>query len=146
MGNNKRLQDYTLISGQGTPNDDKSGIIDIRDQFVNRSDTLEFYKNTGEIIYTDKSNTKHKGRFGLRDNGYLLLAFLAENPGKTFTAKELAVNLNNARSESISTDDRRIRDTIQTIRKELGLIKNKANDIFMVDKGFGIGCKIEIKL
>lgn len=145
MGKNKQLQDYVLISGQTNPRNNKQKIIDQRGMLADRSNTLEFYKSTGNVTYIDRSGKNHTGHFGPRDNGYLLLSLLIQYPGKIYTADQTAEVLNKAREYSDSTPDRRARDTIQTIRKELGLVKDKVNDFFIVDKGFGLNCKVEIK-
>lgn len=142
MGDKKQDQRFNTISGQ--PQQFEGQNI-IRGDIVDRSNTLEFYKGSGDVIYLDKSGKPRKGHFNPRDNGYLLLAFLTQYPGRVFTADETVKVLKKERSDGDSGADRRVRDTIQTIRKELGLVKDKVNDFFIVEKGFSIGCKVELK-
>lgn len=110
-----------------------------------KNNTLEFHINSGAAIYVDKSSKKYKGSFGIRDNSYKLLTYLAQHPGQSFTPEELGAYLNKQREGAYSTPDRRIRDTVQTIRKTLGFTKNKTSDFFNVDKGYGIKCTVVIK-
>lgn len=110
-----------------------------------KHNTLEFYINSGTAIYVDKSGKKYKGSFGIRDNSYKLLTYLAQHPGQSFTPDELDMLLNKQRQGAYSTPDRRIRDTIQTIRRTLGFTQNKTSDFFNVDKGYGIKCSVIIK-
>jgi len=113
-----------------------------------KNNTLEFHINSGAVIYIDKLGEKHKAKFGTRDYGYLLLSYLVQHPGKTFTPEEIVTYLNKDRGQregAKSTPDRQVRDTIQTIRRKLKLTKNKKSDFFNVDRGFGIKCAVVIK-
>lgn len=101
---------------------------------------LIFYPKDGKVFY----NSNEQITFAPGTNPYLLISFLSTKPGVLFTAQEVAEVLNVPRSGGQdSTPDRRVRDTIKTIRKGLGLSDN--DDIFIVSKGFGFNCDIEIK-
>ncbi len=99
----------------------------------------------GHTIYWTDSLKKYMATFKPRTNPYILLIFLVQNPGEIFSDEELVDKLNPQRRDANSADDRRIRDTIETIRKKLKLTKNPEDDFFTVDKGFGLNCIVELK-
>jgi len=136
------ITDFNLIAGQVSTPIDPDRVI--RGHLVDLTNTLQFNKSTGDVVYTDKLGNAHQGHLSPRGNSYLLLSFLSDNPRKVFTADEIEKVLNKQRRDAFSTPDRRVRDTIQTIRKELKIVNDKVNDFFLVDKGFGLTCKVEI--
>lgn len=90
------------------------------------------------------SMNKYEALFKIGSNDFLLLRYLAspDNLSKTFTSDELAKKINQERQGWIGSNERRIRDTIQSIRKKLSI--KKADDPFIVSgKRFGLDCDIE---
>lgn len=102
-----------------------------------------------KVIYIAKSGRHYEGEFDTNDNPYLLLKFLAANPNKLFTKKdikELGDVLNPPKGGDNDPDDeRRVRDTFTYIRKLIGLRDNKKDDPFVSARGFGLMCDVEIK-
>ncbi len=104
---------------------------------------LILYKN-GRTVYTAPTGRKYEGKFSTKTNPYLLLQFLSKELGKVFEVQDLAKCLRNPRvGAEGTTEDRRVRDTVQSIRKKLKL--PEGDDFFIVDKGFGLDCDVELK-
>lgn len=112
----------------------------------NESGKLVFYKD-GSVHYVALSGQTYKAKFKLGTNSYKLLHYLADNSGSVFSYSDLVKKINVSRQGAEATDETRIRDTIQIIRRELGLTKeNKIDDLFRVDgKHFGVKFNAEIK-
>lgn len=102
-------------------------------------------QKNGHTIYWTNSLKKFEATFKPRTNPYKLLNFMGRQPDKMSTAKELVEVLNAQRENANSIDDRRVRDTVQTVRKKLGLIQNSQDDFFIVENGFGLKCDVELK-
>lgn len=104
------------------------------------------FSRSGLIEYTTKSLTVHKTSFKPLTNPYRLLDFLVHNPledNKTYSFSKLARELRKPRKKvEYADDERRVRDTIQSIRVGLGY---NGDELFNVDKGFSIKCKVSIK-
>ncbi len=109
-------------------------------------DKLVFYIRTGKTLYFDKKGQEHKAEFRPKTNPYLLLKFLSKSPVETFTSEEIAKELRNPRrGGEDSTPDRRVRDTMEAVRK--GLKLTEEDDFFIVDKGsFGLKCDVELRI
>lgn len=110
---------------------------------ANYENKLILYRN-GRTIYIENYKNVYEYKFNLKTNPHLLLLFLAQNPTKTFSVIELDKKLKAQRHNANSTEERRIRDTIQEIRRKLKL--NESSDFLTVDrKIFGIRCSSEFR-
>lgn len=106
---------------------------------------LIIHQRDGRVTYWTNALRKYEAIFKPRTNPYNLLLYMAQHPIKLFSAEELDRILNPQRKGADSTEDRRARDTIQTIRDKLDLNQNPEDDFFIVGKGFGLKCDIELK-
>lgn len=110
---------------------------------------LIFYKTDGRTsyIYDYASNPKetYHSKFNPKTNPYKLLEFLTKNPNQKYPVKDLVKLLNDLRSDvNFPDNDRRVRDTIQIIRKRLKLLNE--HDFFIIDKKeYGIKCNVELR-
>lgn len=105
------------------------------------------FNYNGELKYITPTGKIYTAKFLKRNNSYKLLVYLTSNPAEEHASTELVKVLNKVRADGDFPDkDRRVRDTIQNIRKQLGIIKaNKQDDFFIVNKkNYGLGCAIEI--
>lgn len=102
-------------------------------------------QKNGYVVYWTNTLRKFQTTFKPKTNPYNLLNFMGQQPDKIFTAKESVGVLNPQRIDAYSTDDRRVRDTVQTIRNKLGLTQSPQDDFFIVEKGFGLKCDVEFK-
>lgn len=109
--------------------------------FQDTKETLILYRD-GNVSFTTVSGNVKKGKFRIKSNPYNLLLYMSKEPYKIFSFDELVVFLKKPRSESDSTNERRVRDTIQSIRKELKLAEG---ELFIVDYGFGLNCDVQIR-
>ena len=106
-----------------------------------KGDTLTFNIN-GEVSYISPTGELYKTKLTKNSNSYNLLSFLVDQPKKLFNFSELAEKLNRPRGHAQApSDERRVRDTIQSIKKAL---KYYGKDLFLSDYGFGIKCKVNI--
>lgn len=112
---------------------------------VNDRGRLILHQKEGRIVYWTASLKRYETILKPKTNPYCLLQYLIQNPIKVFPTKDLVGQLNPQRTEGYGTDDRRVRDTVEAIRKKLGLTKNPQDDIFIVDRGFGLKCDVELK-
>jgi hypothetical protein len=100
---------------------------------IHRDGRVHFHSITGDI---------HETKFKVNSNSYLLLSFLAHKPNETFRFGEIAKNLKQARRLADTDKETRVRNTVKEIRKKLILFPK---EMFKVDKGFGLNCKVIIK-
>lgn len=100
---------------------------------------LYFSIESGKAIYISNEQIKYTGLFQLKNNSYLLLKFLSQNPRKLFSAKELNNTLNKQRQHGNSTEDRRVRDSIKAIIKEMG-----TGEFLTTKKGWMLNCNVEL--
>lgn len=108
----------------------------------NNGNTLIFYED-GEIVYIDPTGKEYQTKLKTKTNSYSLLKFLVHNPHRVFEFGKLAESLKKIRSQVDSSDDeRRVRDTIQSIKEKL---KYQGDDLFNSDHGFGLNCDVLIK-
>ena len=117
-------------------------------KFVTEYETAETIGNTlifytdGRVIYVSPQGKEYKTSFGTKTNSYKLLQFLTRTPFQPFSFKELATTLNKARSDfDLEDDERRVRDTVQAIKKKLG---DNGDDLFIADYGFGLKCNVNL--
>lgn len=110
------------------------------------NNTLFFNINDGKITYTTPSGETFEGKLKIGTNSYKLLYFLVNQANKRFEFTELVQKLNAPRAQSYSTDERRVRDTVDSIKKALknGRKRYYGDDLFNSDSGFGIKCKVHI--
>jgi hypothetical protein len=100
---------------------------------------------SGEVVYFSGNGRQYKTSkpFGRKTNSFLLLDFLSKYPQIIFKADDLVKHLKNPRSGGeYSLPDRRIRDTIQTVRERMEL--SAESDFFVMESGFGIKCDVEL--
>lgn len=117
-------------------------LVEQYDKADKQGNTLIFSEN-GEVIYIDPSGKEHNTNLKTKTNSYSLLKFLVYHPHKVFKFNELADNLNDVRSQvDSSNDERRVRDTIQSIKEKL---QYQGDDLFESDYGFGLKCDVLIK-
>ena len=105
-----------------------------------------------KIVYFSPKQKLYTVDLGLKDNGYLLLRYFADNVSRIFRTKmeleELGERLKTTKTDirkGISHYDR-IRYTLDYLRDLLKLKENKDEDPFVSKKGFGIKCLISIKM
>lgn len=130
---------YTKLKRQQKAfNDKESGLlVDVR----NRLTFTVIGADKAKVVYISAKGKPYKAEF--TRNAFILLNQLAHNPHDRFDASEIAKKFHPLRPDS--TDERRVRDTIQHIRNKLGLAKNNSEDFFIVEsKRFGIGCAVEL--
>lgn len=105
---------------------------------------LRFHIESGDVEYRASSGKKYTAHFGKTTNSYKLLSFLVENPRKIFQVEELVKKLNKpTRRADSPTDDRRVRDTVQSIRDSFQI--DEGYDFFLVNNGFGLNCIVDIR-
>ncbi|EKE00323.1 MAG: hypothetical protein ACD_22C00047G0009 [uncultured bacterium] len=104
--------------------------------------TLIFHKD-GTIVYFSPTGEKHSAKLSLQRNAYKMLDYMVSSDREgIFKFSELGGVLNKPREHAQdSSNERRVRDTIQGIKKALNY---SGDDLFVVDKGFGIKCDIHI--
>lgn len=91
------------------------------------------------------SGKKYNANFKIGLNDFKLLNFLAQSQNlyETFRPEELVAYLNDERQDSESLPERRIRNTIKSIRDKLGI--SGIDDPFIVSsKRFGLNCDVEL--
>ncbi|MDP2672155.1 MAG: hypothetical protein Q8O68_01445 [Candidatus Daviesbacteria bacterium] len=118
-----------------------------------RANVLTIVKGSKEglakAIYVSKSGTPYEGEFDMSDNPYLLLKYLCVYPHKLFKKTEIELlgnALNPLKGGAFDRDDeRRVRDTLTYIRKQMSLKNNKQDDPFVSAHGFGLICDVELK-
>lgn len=97
----------------------------------------------GTITYVSEEGDIFKTKLSTRTNEFLLINFLAREPGKLWEAKKIDEVLNNRKTGSSSTPDRRVRDTVQAVKRKLGMAKI-SDSIFRVDMGsFGLNYPVK---
>ena len=113
---------------------------------VGGENNILFFNINGKIIYTTPTGEAFEGKLKIGKNSYNLLYFLANQANKRFEFTELAKTLNAPRAQSDPVDERRVRDTVESIKKTLknGRKRYYGDDLFMSDNGFGIKCKVHI--
>lgn len=98
------------------------------------------FSYSGLITYKHPSGNTYRARLR-KGNEYDLMLFLAQNPYRYFTTEELSNLLKKQRRGANATSERRVRDTIQGIKKSLGLDKDHPHDFFTTNvDNFGISC------
>ena len=96
------------------------------------------------VTYLSISGKKYEAAFKVNTLSAKLLDYFSERPGVIFKVSELEVILDKVRENSKFVDpDRRIRSTIQYIRRKLGYLLDE--DLFLISNGFGIR-KIEVEI
>lgn len=105
-----------------------------------------FFNINGKITYTTPTGETFEGKLKTGKNSYNLLYFLANQANKRFEFTELAQKLNVPRAQSDPIDERRVRDTVESIKKNLkcGRKRYYGDDLFISDNGFGIKCRVHI--
>jgi hypothetical protein len=110
-------------------------------------DNTLFFNINGEISYITPTGETFEGKLKMGKISYNLLYFLANQANKKFEFTELAQKLiNKPRAQSDPTDERRVRDTVGSIKKALKSSGKRyyGDDLFISDKGFGIKCRVHI--
>ena len=101
-----------------------------------------YFNESGEIKYISPEGKTYTTKLNTSANSFQLLRFLANQPSQKFGFSDLAEHLNSPRAQDKgSTDERRVRDTISSIKKAL---KYRGEDLFIAEWGFGIKCKVHI--
>lgn len=103
------------------------------------------YKS-GEVIFFAPSGNIYKTNLTPGYNEYKIFIYLAKNPYEISNIDSLEKILNPTRrhaQEPLAED--RVRSTIQSIRKKLGINNNSADDIFLVNKGFQLKFTVELR-
>lgn len=134
---------YTRLKRQQQALKDKESglLVDIRDRLT--------FTITGDeraqVEYISKAKNQYRAIF--TQNAFILLNHFVHHPHQLFDAPDLTKMFRKKRyGADNSTDDRRVRDTIQHIRSKLGLAKKKSEDFCAVEgKRFGIRCTVELK-
>lgn len=106
------------------------------------NERLLIFCTNGSVEYISATGEKYQSRFNPRTNPYRLLLYLAQNPHQIFDFDDLANKLREQREGASSTEERRVRDTIEAIRKSMKL---PAMEMFRVDYGFELDCNVELK-
>lgn len=92
----------------------------------------------GCVKYVSSEGKVFSGMLNINSNPFRLLMFLAQTPRKSFGFDELATTLKEPKSGGEeSTAERRVRDTVQAVRKAL---KYKKGDLIQCDYGFTLNC------
>ncbi len=113
-------------------------------RLVELKNKLIIHTKSGKAVYFGPSGKKYEHQFDVRDNTGKVLIYLASHPSGELDAATLAKLLNKPRHDEVgNTDDRRVRDTFQSLRKGLGLVKNP-DDCFQTARGFGLKCSVEL--
>jgi len=109
---------------------------------TNTNNLLIFSQN-GEIAFTDGQGKSFNGKLGRNTNPYRTLSLLINNPdNKFFTFDEIVKTLKEPRlGGEDSTNERRARDTINSIKKAL---KYNGKNLFVSDNGFKLKRDIQI--
>jgi len=100
---------------------------------------------SGWVMYTVSSRVAYDANFAISENPFRLLLYLSGRIGQTFYPGELIKTLKPPRKGyEHASPERRIRDTIQQIRKKLELT-NREDSFFIIEKTpngskFGINC------
>jgi hypothetical protein len=97
-----------------------------------------------KLEYIHDPQNRFKTELSKGTNAYHLISYFVKHPHIPYSCDSLEKELNPQRASASSTSERRIRDTIQPIRKKLKLPKGV--DIFLVEKkSFGLDCDVEIR-
>lgn len=108
-----------------------------------KGNTLTFNVD-GEVSYISPDGKKYEAKLSTYTNPYKLLRYLVEQQTKEiYKFPVLAKVLREEKIDSSSGDERRVRDTVSSIKKALGY---HGDDLIISDKGFGINpnCTVNI--
>jgi len=97
------------------------------------------YSN-GDIIFSTSEGEEYKTNIDPDSNGYLLLYFLSNKYGKVYSYKELTKEIFKT---DITTQEKEIREAMKYIKKKLILPPD--TKLFIVRKGVGLNCSVEIR-
>lgn len=152
------IESYEIIGGQRVEGwdiviSDDNKFNDFVDNYLaleninDEKGQLEFSAN-GQIHYKSPSGHIYTAKLKRNTNSYLLLKYMIEHFNESLNAPNLEKVLKKVRNnnnEEGGTPDRRVRDTIQSIRNKLGINKIKQDDLFnMQGNGlFGIRCAVK---
>lgn len=121
----------------------KKPILDEKEKAPSNPNGLLVFQENGEITYISPTKEIYNTKLRKKTNSYNLLKFLVVNPHKVFGFNKLEMYLEKVgHNVGYSTNERRVRDTIQSIKKKL---KYQGQDLFESNKGFGLKCDVQIK-
>lgn len=114
-----------------------------KNQLEGQLGKLKLYEKNGKVEYTAHSGNEYCTNLGTNTNQFILLKYLVHNQDKKCSHEELAKGLKLPRNNSNNpTEEQRVRDTVQSIRKKLKLLPE--DDFFIVDYGYGLKCNVEL--
>lgn len=131
----------TFEAGQQKKNTTRNNIGQRED-----ANKLIFYKSIGKVAYCGKEGKKYEAELNPEGNPFKLLIFLAKRPNEYFEPEKLdEAVLNPPRGHADHPlPDRRVRDTIREIRKQLKL--KREDDFFLINKcRYGVKCSVELR-
>lgn len=99
---------------------------------------------TGEVTYISKTGKKYHKNMKIGKNEFLLLRRLAQSPFEIISFSDLGKSLNEPKHFSDSpSNERRVRDTIKSIKDGLYLEGIDRVSLFTVNSGLSLNCTVE---
>lgn len=116
----------------------------LTNQKIEEKGKLTLNISTGEVIFISKTGNQYKEKMKTGKNEFLLLKAMSQSPFRVISIPTLANILNKPRNGADEPDkDRRVRDTIKSIKDSLGLRGVDRKSLFIVNLGFGLNCVAE---